>query len=49
MMDKKIAEPSRKLPYHRPVLQVFGPLAAITATMSSAGSIMDGGPNNKKS
>jgi hypothetical protein len=36
------------LPYRDPVLRVFGPLAAITATISMDGAQMDGGPNNIK-
>ena len=39
--------PSPK-PYTAPVLKVLGGVAAITATRSMSGSLMDGGPNNSK-
>lgn len=39
--------PDRR-PYVTPTLQVFGPVATITGTLSMSGSTMDGGPNNSK-
>jgi hypothetical protein len=42
-------EPVGKLPYRVPVLRVFGPVAAITETLSPSGTLKDGGPNNTKS
>jgi hypothetical protein len=43
-----IPEPLNRRPYRRPALRVFGPVAAITATISMDGNAMDGGPNNIK-
>jgi hypothetical protein len=40
--------PPQRRPYTRPVLTVFGSVAAITATNSMGGQAKDGGPNNIK-
>ena len=41
-------QPVNRRPYRHPVLRVFGSVAAITATASMDGQLMDGGPNNSK-
>jgi len=40
---------SPRRPYVTPVLKVFGGVAGLTGTLTMAGTIMDGGPNNSKS
>ena len=39
--------PTRR-PYTQPQLREFGPVTAITATVSMDGQLKDGGPNNIK-
>jgi hypothetical protein len=48
-MQKTKPEQPAKPPYRTPVFRVFGTVAAITETISPAGSKKDGGPNNTKS
>ena len=41
-------QPKVRQPWTVPHLRVFGSVATITSSVSMAGSVMDGGPNNLK-
>ena len=46
--DDASTRPATKKPYTTPELHVYGTVAAMTATLSMAGQLKDGGPNNLK-
>jgi hypothetical protein len=51
MTDSGQSQPAsapRRLPYERPLLRVFGSVAALTAALAMDAGAMDGGPNNLK-
>jgi hypothetical protein len=43
-----VPKPVNRRPYRHPALRVFGSVAAITASASMDGQLMDGGPNSSK-